>query len=409
MQRDVMQWLNERQKVLQEAQCIVVKVGSAVLTNETGLDLSVIQNIADQIAFLHALPTHKTQQRRIVLVSSGAVAAGRAALRDVSTKAQEAYTHCLAGKQAAAAIGQSHLMHHYTMAFAKHGLATAQILLTRDDVRSRQRFLNARNTFSTLLSWGVVPIVNENDTVSVHDLKFGDNDCLASLLVNLVEANLIINLTSAPGVLDKDPNLHPDAAVMPHIPYIHNLDLHTLCSSKTSVGTGGMYAKLLAARRVAHLGVPTLILPGRQPDVMRSALQQHTHGTWIPAEPHSISRRKFWLAYQSEPTGTLFIDKGAASALEEKGGSLLPVGIYAIEGHFSRGALVRIVTPQVSQNDVRTVGLGLCNYSAAELRRVMGMSWETQQEKMLAELGSALYTEAVHRDNLLLDSTITRA
>ncbi len=409
MQGNMCSWLNERQQVLQDAQCIVVKVGSAVLTNADGLDTDIIQNIVNQIAFLRALPTHKSAQRRIVLVSSGAVAAGRAALRDVSTKAQEADTQCLAGKQAAAAIGQSHLMHRYTTAFAKHGLATAQILLTRDDVRSRQRFLNARNTFATLLSWGVIPIVNENDTVSVHELKFGDNDCLASLLVNLVEANLIVNLTSAPGVLDKDPSIHADAAVMPCIPYIHNLDLNALCSSKTPSGTGGMYAKLLAARRVALLGVPTLVLPGRQPDVIRSVFQQETHGTWISAAPHIISRRKFWLAYQSEPSGTLFIDKGAASALEEKGGSLLPVGIYAIEGNFSRGALVRLVTPQPSKDDVRTIGLGLCNYSAAELKRVMGLSWETQQEKILAQLGNALYTEAVHRDNLLLYSMVKHA
>ncbi len=408
-----MQWIQDQQEILHNAQCIVIKVGSAVLTNEHGLDAKILQSIADQIAFLHTLPTSKTQKRRIVLVSSGAVAAGRAVMRTLCPTKREQDTCSLADKQAAAAIGQGHLMQHYTTAFAQHGLGTAQILLTRDDVRSRQRFLNARNTFATLLSWDIVPIVNENDTVSVHELKFGDNDCLASLLVNLVEAQVIINLTSAPGVLDKNPLEHHDGTILPCIPYIHDVNLDQLCGGKTSVGTGGMYSKLLAARRVAHLGVPTLILPGREDNILRkifkiksthndTAITHETYGTWIPAKAHSISRRKFWLAYQSTPAGSIFVDAGAATALEKNGSSLLPVGIRAVEGTFSRGALVRIVT----HDDKRNIGVGLSNYSSAEVQRVMGLSWELNHHEMIEKLGSTSHNEAIHRDNLLLDAAL---
>ena len=217
-------------------------------------------------------------------------------------------------------------------------MPTAQVLLTRDDLRARQRFLNARNTFAELLQWRVLPIVNENDTVSVSELKFGDNDCLASLLVNLTGADLFVNLTSSPGVLAANPQRQPDAPVMDHIDDVAALDLSQLCGGKTSVGTGGMYSKLLAARRAAQIGVPTLILPGREPDVLArvfdaAALEAAggtptaTPGTWVRPAGHAIPRRKFWLAYQSEPAGNVTVDAGAAQALLRKGGSLLPGGV----------------------------------------------------------------------------------
>ncbi len=398
-----MTWQEHKWQSLQEAQCIVVKVGSAVLTNAQGLDVPTLQNLVAQLAFIRALPTTKTSERKIILVSSGAVAAGRAALRQCCAQGTHTEISGLAAKQAAAAVGQSRLMQQYDTAFAHHGLGTAQVLLTRDDLRSRQRFLNARNTFAELLAWGVVPVVNENDTISVQELKFGDNDCLSSLLVNLVGADLFINLTSASGVLDKNPDKHDDAAIMPCVEGVHALDLNTLCGGKTSVGTGGMYSKLLAARRVAQLGVPTLILPGAEHDIVRRVFTedaaQDTHrGTWICADKHSISRRKFWLAYQSEPSGTLFVDDGAVQALEHKGSSLLPGGISSVEGNFQQGSLVRIV----SQQQQRSVGVGLSNYSAAEIKRIMGL----KRHEVAAILGNAHYQEVIHRDNLLLDAAI---
>ncbi len=389
-----MNWQQERHRILTEARCIVVKVGSAVLTSAQGLDNAVLENLACQLAALRKLP--HGEQRRIVLVSSGAVAAGRAVLPSSFSEAPVT----LAARQGAAAVGQGRLMHHYDVAFATHGISIAQVLLTRDDLRSRRRFLNIRNTFAELLGWGVLPIVNENDTVSVQELKFGDNDCLASLLVNVVEAELFINLTSANGVLAANPQTHPHAAILPCIEEVHRLNLDDICGGKTSVGTGGMYSKLLAARRAAQLGVPTLILPGRQPDIITRALSQNAGepllGTWVCPGKRSISRRKFWMAYQSDPAGCVHIDTGAAHALSHNGSSLLPCGIVRLEGNFQQGALVRIM------HEGRSLGVGLTNYPATELKKIMGL----KRHEIAAILGDAHYPEAIHRDHLLLDAAV---
>ena len=250
-----MNWQEERDATLCEARCVVVKVGSAVLSTGSELNLPVLDNLVNQLAVL------SRQGRRVVLVSSGAVAAGRTALKKLPG---EPAAVGLSGKQAAAAVGQGRLMHLYDNAFAERGILTAQVLLTRDDLKNRTRFLNIRNTFSELLNWGVIPVVNENDTVSVNELKFS-NDNLASLLINPVEADLFVNLTTIGGVLDANPLETPDATIMPCIEDVRALNLDTLCGGKTSVGTGGMYSKLLSAHRVAQLGVPTAILPGCEP------------------------------------------------------------------------------------------------------------------------------------------------
>ncbi len=373
---------------LGKARSLVVKVGSAVLTNECGLNAPVLRNLVDQLARL------SQGGRKVTLVSSGAVAAGRTALAG-SGHAVEG----LAGRQAAAAIGQSRLMRAYEDAFAAHGLLCAQVLLTREDLRSRTRFLNARNTFAQLLHWGVIPIVNENDTVAVQELKFGDNDALASLLLNLVEGEIFINLTSTGGVLSQNPLCAPDPSAIPlleAIDDIQDLDLDALCGGKTSVGTGGMYSKLLSARRAAQLGVPTLILPGREPGILDRAFGGETVGTWVcPAQSH-VSRRKYWMAYQTEPQGQIHVDQGAADALLRQGKSLLPGGVRAVEGAFSPGALVSIHTGD------RLIGVGLSNYSAQDLRRIMGL----KRLEVAAILGDAHYPEVIHRDNMLLHAAV---
>ena len=323
-----------------------------------------------------------------MLVSSGAVAAGRTALKLEELPG-------LAGRQAAAAVGQGRLMRHYEEAFAGHGALTAQVLLTRDDLRDRSRFLNIRNTFAHLLDWGVVPIVNENDTVSVSELKFSDNDNLASLLLNAVEADVFVNLTSIGGVLDKNPLNHPQAVVMPCISNVRDLDLDALCGGKTSVGAGGMYTKLLAARRAAQLGVPTLILPGRDPGVILAAFSGAQAGTWV--RPGSrISRRKYWLAYRVEPKGVVRIDDGAAKAVSSQGGSLLPGGVLAVEGEFKAGDPVRIV------HGDQVIGVGLSNYDSLSLDRIKGL----KRHEVAVILGDAHYPEVVHRDNLLRDAAV---
>lgn len=385
-------WREERAAALRDARRVVVKVGSAVLSSGDALDLAVLDNLVEQLAALHR------QGRRVVLVSSGAVAAGRTALREAARREdrQPAPVAGLSGKQAAAAVGQGRLMHFYDRAFAGQGLLAAQVLLTRDDLRDRTRFLNVRNTFSTLLDWGSVPIVNENDTVSVNELKFSDNDNLASLLLNPLEADLFVNLTSIGGVLDANPLEHPDAQVMPCVEDVRALDLATLCGGKTAVGTGGMHSKLLSARRAAQIGVPTCILPGRERDVILRAFAGEIVGTWIRPEEHVIPRRKFWLAYQAEPQGTLQLDAGAAEALRQNGKSLLPGGVAGVEGEFAAGALVRLMYGD------ETVGVGLSNYDAPDLRRIMGL----KRHEVAALLGDAHYPEVVHRDNMLLDAAL---
>nr|WP_297670585.1 glutamate 5-kinase [uncultured Desulfovibrio sp.] len=395
-------WRQERAAALAQARLLIVKVGSAVLTGPRGLDAGVLEGLAAQLVRLCAAGGG---QRRVALVSSGAVAAGRAVLREGGRSVE---TAGLAARQAAAAVGQGQLMRAWDKAFSPYRIPTAQVLLTRDDLRARQRFLNARNTFAELLQWGVLPIVNENDTVSVSELKFGDNDCLAGLLVNLTGADLFINLTSAPGVLEADPQKRADARVMECIDDVASLDLSQLCGGKTSVGTGGMYSKLLAARRAAQIGVPTLILPGREPQVILRAFaaagagtlpegaSPFTGGTWVRPARHAIPRRKFWLAYQSEPAGAVLVDAGAARALLDQGGSLLPGGVCGVEGAFQRGAPVRVL------HEGRALGVGLSNYSASELKRIMGL----KRHEVAAILGDAHYPEVIHRDNLLLHAAV---
>lgn len=378
-------WLAQRQLVMSQAKRIVIKVGSAVLAGGHGVDGAVVAALSRQIAGLMA------DGRQVLLVSSGAVAAGREVLGDSYDPSQ--LTH----RQAASAIGQSRLMHAYDQEFARHGRIAAQILLTREDLDNRERYLNLRNTMSTLFDLGAVPVVNENDCVAISELVYGDNDCLGGLLVGTIGAELFINLTSARGVFAENPDEHPGAAPMDVIEDIAGLDLDAMCGAKTTLGTGGMYSKLLSARRVAQLGVPTLILSGREPGSLTRAMAGELVGTYIPAGCKTIPRRKFWLAYHHEPQGTLVVDDGAVRALREKGKSLLPAGIVNVCGDFSMGSMVR-----VASIDGETVGVGLTNYAAADLRKIMGL----KSSRIAQVLGEATYAEAVHRDNLLIDPAI---
>lgn len=384
----------DRKSYLAGAKLIIIKIGSAVLADADGLDVNVMKSLAFQIAAVRqALPG-----RKIVLVSSGAVAAGRGALAAAGRSATGVSRSV---KQALAAIGQGHLVHAWNDAFAGYGILTAQILLTRDDFHWRERFQHAADTFAQMLAWDILPIVNENDTVAVHELQFGDNDTLASLLVNMVEADLFINLTSAAGVMSANPESEPDAPILEQIDNIHGLDLEGLCGSKTVLGSGGMYSKLLAARRVAQLGIPTLILPGRKPDSLLHAFNLSAHvshpwGTWICPDERIIPRRKYWLAYQSNPLGALGIDSGAASALLDGGGSLLPGGIISVDGEFKKGDLVSI------RHENRLLGVGFSNYDSDILSEIAGK----KRHEIAAILGESRYPDAIHRDNLLLDAAI---
>ncbi len=380
----------DRREAMQKARRVVVKVGSAILTNASGLDPRAVNRLADQLAALH------DRGLDLVLVSSGAVSAGRGFMRGLSSSASPELSD-LPGRQAASAIGQSRLMHEYDEAFGRYGKATAQVLLTRDDLKNRQRFLNARNTMERLLDWRVIPIVNENDTVAVAELEFGDNDTLASLTIDLIQADLFVNLTSADGVFDSNPDQNPEARCLSCIEDIGALDLERMCNGKTSVGSGGMYSKLRAARRAAQLGVPSLIVSGRTPFVLEKVFDGEELGTWIPAGERPVSHRKFWLAYHADPVGEIGVDAGAARALTGGGKSLLPAGVTSVEGRFAKGALVRIAGPEG-----KALGVGLTNYSAADLRKIMGR----KTSEIACILGQAPYPEAVHRDNMLLDAAL---
>jgi glutamate 5-kinase len=382
---------NEREAILSRARTVVVKVGSAVLTSDQGLDARAVGGLADQLSALHG------RGLRPVLVSSGAVAAGRMRIRQSVAGAEAIDFSELPARQAASSIGQSRFMHAYDEAFARSGKTAAQILLTREDLRSRTRFGNAHNTMLRLLDWGVIPVVNENDTVAVAELKFGDNDTLASLVVDLVGADLFVNLTSAGGVFDKNPDKNPDACCLPLIEDVESLDIEGMCEGKTSVGSGGMYSKLRAARRAAQLGVATLIVSGRDENPLTRIFAGEELGTLVLPAGRTVSHRKFWLAYHDNPAGTLRVDAGAAKALREEGKSLLHAGVRAVEGEFGPEALVRIV-----DLEGRVVGVGLASHAAGDLRRVMGL----KSAEAKAILGPEAKGVAIHRDNLLLDAAL---
>lgn len=380
---------NPRKGLLQQARRVLVKVGSAVLTREEGLNREAMIRLAGQLSRLH------DRGMDIILVSSGAVAAGRKRMREAHN-GQMPDMDDLPARQAASAVGQGRLMHDYDEAFGWFGKTTAQILITRDGLSDRHRFLNARNTLERLLSWGVIPIVNENDTVAVQELEFGDNDTLAAMALGLAGADLFVNLTSADGVFDANPDSNPDAKCLRIIEDISALNFETMCDGKTNVGSGGMYSKLRAAHRAAQLGVATLIVSGKGEFSIEQAFEDESHGTFILPVENTVSSKKFWLAYHEDPAGTLTVDAGAARALTEGGKSLLPAGIRKIEGCFPRGTLVRVVAGD------EMLCVGLSNYSSDELHSIAGKN----SAEIAQSIGPVPFQEAIHRDNLLMDAAI---
>ena len=377
-------WREKRDQILDTARLIVIKVGSAVLTSPEGVDANVVGRLADQISNLI------DRGKQVILVSSGAVSAGTNYLQSLFSE------HTMAEKQAAAAIGQSRLMHIYDGAFERYGKVTAQILLTRDDLRSRHRFLNARNTFYSLLNNNVIPIVNENDTVVVQELEFGENDFLASLILNLVQADLFINLTSAEGVFAENPEENPAAEKIDCIHSIKDWDIESQCNGKTSAGSGGMHTKMLAGRRASQLGVPTLIVSGKETFVLEKVFSGLDLGTWILPDEKVVSQKKFWFAYNLDPVGSLFIDKGAVQALMFGGKSLLPAGVLDVRDEFQAGDLVRI-----KDHEGKQVGVGITRFSSRDMEKIKGK----KSTQISSALGFSVESEeAIHRDEMLLDA-----
>ena len=369
-----------RQRLLNSRR-LVVKVGSALVTNNgAGLALEAIDEWARQIAILLG------EGRQVVIVSSGAIAAGMQRL------GWAARPHAMHELQAAAAVGQMGLAQAYESSFATHGLKTAQILLTHEDLADRTRYLNARSTLITLLELGVVPIINENDTVVTDEIKFGDNDTLGALVANLIEANSLIILTDQQGLYTADPRRDPKASLISE----GRADDSGYESMAGGVGSGisrgGMITKVKAAQRAARSGADTLIASGREPDALIRLSRGDNLGTFLYATASPLAARKQWLADHLQLAGSLHLDAGAVNALEN-GKSLLPIGVVAVEGEFGRGGVVACRSAQGKE-----VARGLINYSSIEARRIAGHATH-EIESILGYLDE---DELIHRDNMVL-------
>jgi len=360
----------------------VVKIGSSLLTNDgQGLAVAAISGWVEQIARL------RQDGRQVLLVSSGAVAEG------MSRLGWKHRPHALHELQAAAAVGQMGLVQAYESRFQQFGLHTAQILLTHEDLADRQRYLNARSTMRTLLGLGVIPVVNENDTVTTAEIRFGDNDTLAALVANLIEADLLIFLTDQGGMFEEDPRLQPDARLIGEAD-AGDPKLEAMASASGGVlGRGGMQTKLRAARRAARSGAMTLIAPGREPGILLRIAAGEPLGTRLYPSSAPLAARKRWLAGQLQVRGRLQLDAGATRVLCGAGRSLLPVGVVGIEGDFDRGDLVACVGHEGVE-----IARGLVNYSAAESRQIIGKP----SQLIEATLGYVDEPELIHRDNLVL-------
>jgi len=364
------------------ARRIIVKIGSALLTGGgRGLDRAAIADWVRQITELCR------QDREVVLVSSGSVAEGMSRL---GWKTRPQALHEL---QAAASVGQMGLVQTYESLFSSHGLHTAQVLLTHDDLSERQRYLNSRSTLMTLLKLGVVPVINENDTVATEEIRFGDNDTLGALVANSLDADLLIILTDQPGLFERDPSVDPTAQLV-HQASINDPALGAMVGeSRSGLGRGGMITKLRAGRLAARSGAATVIVGGREENVLTRVVAGELLGTFLVPDLDPLAARKRWLAGRLKLKGSLVLDEGAVRVLKDSGRSLLPVGVAAASGDFGRGDLVACL-----DGEGREVARGLVNYSAEETRKIL----RQPSSKIEALLGYVDEPELIHRDNLVL-------
>jgi len=371
-----------RQSILDTARRVVVKVGSRVVTLDSGgLDGDRIQALAGEIADLRAAG------REPLLVSSGAVAAGRRRL------GLSGSPRSLAESQAAAAIGQGALIAAYDGAFRRRELTCAQILVTHDDTRNRDRFLNARRTLEALLRHKVVPVINENDTVSTAEIRVGDNDHLSAQIAHLVDADLLVLLSDIDALCTGDPYRDPEATPIHEVTQVDEPLLELAGASHGTVGSGGMRTKVLAARQASRYGVATLILNGHREGELARALAGETTGTLFWPEKHRLSSRKQWIAFSLKPAGELHLDAGACRALTERGSSLLAAGITEVRGGFAAGSLVSCHDPAGKE-----IARGLTNYASDELLRIRGH----HSREIAGLLGYTAFEEVIHRDDLVV-------
>ena len=371
-----------RNKILRKIKRVVIKIGSTVLTNNKGdLDLKIFVGLCEQISRL------KEGGTEIVIVSSGAIAAGTKQL-GLSERPKT-----IPQKQAAAAIGQTRLMWNYERFFDEYQQKVAQVLLTHTDLSERARFLNARNTLVTLLNYGIIPVINENDSVAVEEIRFGDNDNLSALITNLVEADLLIILSDIEGLFDADPKENKQAKL---IPIVENIDegIEDLATgTKSTVGIGGMVTKIQAAKKVSIFGVPTIIAHGKRGNIIDAIFRGEEVGTLFLPGKEKLTSRKHWIAFTLKPKGTIIVDKGAKDAIVLKGKSLLPSGLCTVKGSFSAGDLVKCV-----DEDGCEFARGLVNYNSTEAFEIIGLKTHEVKKR----LGTDTCDELIHRDNLVV-------
>lgn len=371
-----------REEVALSSDVWVVKVGTGVLTRPEGsLDLDRIDRLVDQIGAL------MDRGKRVALVSSGAVGAAIGELN-------------LAGRpdnlpqlQAAAAIGQSYLMRAYNESFRRLGKHAGQLLLTHDDFDDRSRYLNTRNTLRALFEWNAIPVINENDTISVAEIKFGDNDRLAAMVANLLESPLLVILSVIDGLYSADPAIDPSAEVVPLVPKIDESTLGAAGSSRSKLGTGGMQSKLLAARLVTRAGGSVIVASGREPDTLTRILAGERVGTLFLAQGRSHGARHRWIGLTARPRGYYVVDSGARDALVQGKKSLLAIGVVEVSGRFGKGDVVG-----VRDRDGIEFARGLTNYDSTDAAKIQGL----RAEEARIALGAAPYAELVHKDNLVL-------
>ena len=361
---------------------LVIKVGSSLVTNEgRGIDHTAVARWAAEIARL------TLAGKSIILVSSGAIAEG---MQRLGWSRRPRAIHDL---QAAAAVGQMGLVQAYETAFAQYGLHTAQVLLTHEDLADRRRYLNARTTLTTLLGLRVIPVINENDTVTTDEIRFGDNDTLGALVTNLVEADVLVLLTDQRGLFTADPRRDPTATLV-ETAVAGDPDLERMAGGVGStIGRGGMLTKIIAAKRAARSGAATIIACGREPDVLTRLFAGESLGTLLTPDRTSLGARKQWLADHVRLAGRLTLDDGAVRALTQDGKSLLPIGVVAVAGNFGRGEIVGCFTP-----DGREIARGLVNYGAQEAARIL----RRPSSEIESVLGYVDEPELIHRDNLVL-------
>jgi len=377
-----MRQLYYKRQILRRARRVVIKIGSQILSSQSGIEEGRLKDLVRDLAALH------DQKKELIVVSSGAIAAGMTRL-GVKERPKT-----IPQKQALAAVGQIKLMSLYERHFSRFEENVAQVLLTHEDLANRQRYLNAKHTFQTLLESSIIPIVNENDTVAVEEMKFGDNDHLSALVATLLEADLLVILSDVQGVYDRDPRMYADAQRIPLIEDIKATARKISGESLSQFGTGGIATKLDAAEKAAAAGIPTLISNGTQTGAISQVFDANAEvGTLIIPDENRLTIRKHWIAYNLKPAGEIVVDQGAHDAVVERGKSLLPSGLKEIRGSFGVGECVRCLDPQG-----REFARGLVNYNAQELNQIKGL----HTSKIDKVLGYKAYDEIIRRDDLVI-------